>query len=940
MQILLSCCSVQASQTMEHWQFLIQKQGDRSWHPLSSNTEILEGSYRVVARFNHANTDVEVRVTSTSTEDPSKRRVNRRSRRTNSEGLMAVIPFTYLKPGNWELQCSGDLMSDFLGKSWQYGVQLQVLSSVGDNLGQSNLPQALPVEENQEVSLLSVETAVVQESAIASVEHQQGMPENRISAREVLELGSQSSSKCPPATPLTNPIPLVKPEIITTQDSIDITSSEETVLQEASIDGEIITQQNSVIEEPKVTKEALVQGATITGETPLMYLGADEGKFPPTPLDSSVIDEPTAFVDDEIINTQSLVESETSEQLSVIDAAIDEPVTPVWVKGDSAEQILHNLIEFALPTSEPLLEDEPPIEDLVAIVTELPLLLTLNEEIYFTRWGKTISINGHVEIKEHIRIELGEISDRESLLATEVRISMRSPEESQIFSEIRQALSEKLLPFSFISSVEIPKNCSSKLILADISLYGVFDGVGEVKLLASQSFTIAADVTELLVISAAKKSFTEESNYALLAPASIPETPVSLDLELFNLVKAAKQPQALLLKASPTKSLPPRLEPRRRKKSVSSRSPQLPSFNGEQTGAITVISETIENEETTIFGSNFPYLRRLKALPDRTESVEINQLDSFDFEAIDKHPETTESDCEQQPKNTIEAHYEDVSELISEDTQHEDDSFAQLVVPRSAELMGANSPELSPLIQKWMQSQGYTLPETIDVQYQDYTYLIGNEIDIDEETTIPTVEEKTPIVSPLPPPPPPPPAKLPPRLQLPPPPPPPYIKPPSPWLAKEIVVDDPEIAIREFPVEEQPILDIPVPVPIMVQLTEPLPIPQLYVQEGELISGKSLRVRVELPAVSPQIAVKLWVQDYQTRWLLDGPHWLTDLRTKRTGVREVTTQLQIPFGCLEIRIEAIAVDMATQQESHKVTIIRSVIPDDLPTLLIDELFGM
>ena len=880
MQILPSCCSVQASQTMEHWQFLIQKQGDRSWHPLSSNTQILEGSYRVVARFNHANTDVEVRVTSTSTEVPPKRRVNRRSRRTNSEGLMAVIPFTYLKPGNWDLQCSGDLMSDFLGKSWQYGVQLQVLSSVAENLEEFNPPQTLPVEENQEVSLVSNETSVIQESAIAqaltcqfpSVEHkkQEEMP-------EAPELGSQSPSKRPPAPPLPDFLPLVKPEIITPENSIDITREKETVLQEASIGGEIIT-------------------------------------------------------------TQSLVDSETSEQLSVI----DEPVTPVWVKGDSAEQILHNLIELALPTSEPLLEDEPPDEDSVATVAEPPLLMTLDEEIYFTRWGENISINGHVRIKENTRIELGEISDGESVLGTEVRISMRSPEESQIFSEVRQGLSEKLLPFSFSYLLEIPKNCSSKLILADISLYGAFEHIGEVRLLASESFTITADVTELLAISTAKKSLTEESNYALLAPVSIPQAPVSLDLELFNLVKTAKQPQALLLKASPTKSLPPHLEPRRRKKSVSSRSPQLPSFNGGQTGAITVISEAIENEETTLFGSSFPYLRRLKALPERTESVEINQPNAFHFQAIEEHLEATESKTEQeQPINTIEAHYEDVSELISQDIQHEDDSFAQLVVPRSAELIVANSPQLSPLIQKWMQSQGYTLPETIDVQYQDYTHLTGNEIDIDidEEITIKTISEKTPSLSPLPPPPPP--LKLPSRLQLPPPPPPPpYIKPPSPWLAKEIVVDDPDIAIHELSVEEEPVLDVPVPVSMTAQLMEPLPIPQLYVQEGELVSGKSLRVRIELPAVSPQIAVKLWVHDYQTRWLLDGPHWLTDLRTKRTGGREVTTQLQIPFGCLSIRIEAIAVDMATQQESHKVTIVRSVIPEDLPILLIDELLGM
>ncbi|MEH1938216.1 MAG: hypothetical protein V7L14_31820, partial [Nostoc sp.] len=114
---------------MEHWQFLIQKQGARSWHILESpNLEILEGQYRVLARSNLLNTSVEVRVTHSSTQEVQPtRRIFKRSRRTNSEGLMAVIPFTYFQTGVWEMRCSSDLMSDLFGKSWQYSVQLQVL---------------------------------------------------------------------------------------------------------------------------------------------------------------------------------------------------------------------------------------------------------------------------------------------------------------------------------------------------------------------------------------------------------------------------------------------------------------------------------------------------------------------------------------------------------------------------------------------------------------------------------------------------------------------------------------------------------------------------------------------------------------------------------------------------------------------------------------------
>lgn len=115
---------------MEYWEFLIQKEGDRAWLPLESpDVEILEGRYRVVARSERANENVEIRVTHDCTDEiPPKRRVQKRSRRTSAEGLVVVIPFTRLKPGLWELRCSGgDVMSDLLGSSWHHAVKLEVL---------------------------------------------------------------------------------------------------------------------------------------------------------------------------------------------------------------------------------------------------------------------------------------------------------------------------------------------------------------------------------------------------------------------------------------------------------------------------------------------------------------------------------------------------------------------------------------------------------------------------------------------------------------------------------------------------------------------------------------------------------------------------------------------------------------------------------------------
>lgn len=169
----------------------------------------------------------------------------------------------------------------------------------------------------------------------------------------------------------------------------------------------------------------------------------------------------------------------------------------------------------------------------------------------------------------------------------------------------------------------------------------------------------------------------------------------------------------------------------------------------------------------------------------------------------------------------------------------------------------------------------------------------------------------------------------------------------SAWLAQEIVVDDTYSELEadgtknySFEEKKQPLLGLSSSPPITAAAIEPLPIPELHVPDGELIAGKFIIVRVVLPEVPPQVVVKLWLEDYQTRWLLEGPHLLTNLLPNALGGLEVMTPLNIPFGCLEIRLEAIALDLTTQQESHKVTIVRTVIPPDLPNLQLDELLGM
>ncbi|MGH1396147.1 MAG: hypothetical protein ACRAVC_19265, partial [Trichormus sp.] len=166
------------------------------------------------------------------------------------------------------------------------------------------------------------------------------------------------------------------------------------------------------------------------------------------------------------------------------------------------------------------------------------------------------------------------------------------------------------------------------------------------------------------------------------------------------------------------------------------------------------------------------------------------------------------------------------------------------------------------------------------------------------------------------------------------------------WLGEEIVVDDVfnqedlDLSVKStVEVDNPSIGTLSIFTSLSGEPVEPLPIPQLHVPEGELIAGNSIRVRVELPKVPPQVVAKLWVEDCQTRWLLDGPHLLTELLPNSAGGMEVMIALNIPFGCLEIRVEAIALNRATQQESHKVSVFRTVIPPELGNPPLDELLS-
>ncbi|MEM9805780.1 MAG: hypothetical protein AAF959_10915 [Cyanobacteria bacterium P01_D01_bin.56] len=116
-----------------------------------------------------------------------------------------------------------------------------------------------------------------------------------------------------------------------------------------------------------------------------------------------------------------------------------------------------------------------------------------------------------------------------------------------------------------------------------------------------------------------------------------------------------------------------------------------------------------------------------------------------------------------------------------------------------------------------------------------------------------------------------------------------------------------------------------------------VPAPALDIPEEELVTGEWVAVRVRVPARPGQVYVKVWMNDLQTRTLVDAPRLLMQLTPNDYNELETLMRVKIPTGCLELQFAAISIDMATLQESRKVVQNRRVMPPDDSLSIFDDL---
>ncbi len=97
---------------MTYWEFLIQREDDRSWKTLTSpNLQIVEGKYRIIANTNAIDAVVRTQVFYHTDNDPPQLSQSR-SQSITPEGVLVILPFTHLQVGVWQFKCNVSTTDD------------------------------------------------------------------------------------------------------------------------------------------------------------------------------------------------------------------------------------------------------------------------------------------------------------------------------------------------------------------------------------------------------------------------------------------------------------------------------------------------------------------------------------------------------------------------------------------------------------------------------------------------------------------------------------------------------------------------------------------------------------------------------------------------------------------------------------------------------------
>jgi hypothetical protein len=114
---------------MNTWEFLLQREGEKTWSSVTAISRLKAGKYRLMVRTPKLNQAVDISISYCPESNLTTPKRKKYYRQTNDRGFLAILPFTPLQSGAWEISCRPDLMSELCGENWQKKITLEVFST-------------------------------------------------------------------------------------------------------------------------------------------------------------------------------------------------------------------------------------------------------------------------------------------------------------------------------------------------------------------------------------------------------------------------------------------------------------------------------------------------------------------------------------------------------------------------------------------------------------------------------------------------------------------------------------------------------------------------------------------------------------------------------------------------------------------------------------------
>ncbi len=499
--------------------------------------------------------------------------------------------------------------------------------------------------------------------------------------------------------------------------------------------------------------------------------------------------------------------------------------------------------------------------------------LTLAQPNFVVNCGERFILSGQIDADTTLPGQF--------VVTGQLHIGLRNPENGKWLAQVQQPLLAQKLPVPFSCDVDIPLNCNTTLLLGEVNLYAPAESTSPdtpVKL-ASASFSITADVNQLMA--EISDDLTNERLLDLAQEAESKHNLTLVDETFLSIVETLKNPEPISFQRVKKPAIPPKID--------------LP---------------TPTDQPSPFKAIEFPVFARQPQFTPRNQQPPENPANSPESEAEKPLPEETTAEA----TNVI-----DFTKKIQQKAKQKARSLESFPSDEVATDPEPSIPEprqpsvLDTAFQKLNLQQKFLSRLNALARDSDLSQLLKSHFsELENPKSLATETNAAD------------PAKYEPEEEA------------IAWEDREIVVDD-ELeteANRAGQLLAGKNADL-ASAGLVLPADEPVPKPHLEVPPGELIAGRPVKLVVRLPELEPRIYVKLWVHDRQTRTLLEGPYWITDFWATGMGDMEATMQLLIPYGTVEIELDAIAVEIQTERESHKVTLSCPVAPPTPPSLPLD-----